>query len=37
MKQIEATLYSALTMVLSIIAIHEHRIKKLENEVEKRD
>jgi hypothetical protein len=35
MKQIEATLSTGLIMVLSITAIHERRLRRLENEVEK--
>lgn len=36
-RQIEATLYSALTMILSITAIHEHRLRRLEEEVGKNE
>jgi hypothetical protein len=34
-KQIEATLSTGLIMVLSIITIHEYRLRKLENEIKK--
>ena len=37
MKQIEATLLTGLIMILSITAIHEHRIRRLEEEVEKHE
>jgi hypothetical protein len=37
MKQIEATLLTGLIMVLSITAVHEHRIRRLEEEVEKHE
>ena len=37
MKQIEATLLTGLIMVLSITAIHEHRIRRLEEEVERNE
>jgi len=30
MKQIEATLSTGIVMILSIIAIHEHRLRRLE-------
>jgi hypothetical protein len=37
MKQIEATLLTGLIMILSITAIHEHRLRRLEKEVEKHE
>jgi hypothetical protein len=37
MKQIEATLLTGMVMILSITAIHEHRLRRLEEEVEKRE
>jgi hypothetical protein len=36
-KQIEATLLTGLIMILSITAIHEHRLRRLEEEVGKNE
>jgi hypothetical protein len=36
-RQIEATLSTGIVMILSIIAIHEHRLRRLEEEVEKHE